>query len=321
MFRTCGITVPAKADFVPYRDYIGSALEILDVADGQRDSRAPLRRLFPGAQLDDRRHGSLMYAQEGRLYRFDLATRTPTLIDTGFATQQQQRPRAVVRRQDAGHQPPERRGQRRVDRLHGAGERRHADAHHARGPSYLHGWSPDGKWLVSTPAGATASSTSTRSRRRAARRRASRSPTGLDDGPEYHAGRRVHLLQLGAQRADADLADAARRQRPASRSRTTSSTTGSRTSRPTGSGSRSSRFPPDIARRRSSVLQAGLPAADAGRRRTGARDRVRLRRPGHDQRSVVVARRPAAGVREQLGSKREPYHGMKPAARHTDGGS
>src|SRR5205807_9120823 len=35
-FRDVRITVPARADFVPYRDYLGSNVEILDVATGDR---------------------------------------------------------------------------------------------------------------------------------------------------------------------------------------------------------------------------------------------------------------------------------------------
>src|SRR5207248_3890503 len=35
-FSNVRITTPAKSDFVPYRDYIGSNLEILDVASGNR---------------------------------------------------------------------------------------------------------------------------------------------------------------------------------------------------------------------------------------------------------------------------------------------
>ena len=31
------ITIPAKADFIPYTDYIGSNLEILDVETGRRE--------------------------------------------------------------------------------------------------------------------------------------------------------------------------------------------------------------------------------------------------------------------------------------------
>ncbi len=36
IFRDVRIIRPAKADFTPYRDYVGSVLEILDVATGRR---------------------------------------------------------------------------------------------------------------------------------------------------------------------------------------------------------------------------------------------------------------------------------------------
>ena len=36
LFRNVQIIVPAREDFVPYRDYIGSNLEILDIESGSR---------------------------------------------------------------------------------------------------------------------------------------------------------------------------------------------------------------------------------------------------------------------------------------------
>jgi hypothetical protein len=63
-------------------------------------------------------------------------------------------------------------------------------------PSYLHGWSPDGKFLVYR-AGGTASSTSTRSRRTGAGGDQPDELQGLDDGPEYSPTAH-HLLQLHA---------------------------------------------------------------------------------------------------------------------------
>ena len=128
----------------------------------------------------------------------------------------------------------------RVDHLHGAGRRRHAEADYAARPVVpaqlvagrevpdLHGRA--GRRVRHLP-------------HRLGRQRDEVNLTnskGLDDGPEYSPRRQIHLLQLGAKRVDADLADGPRRQRTRSRSRTTSSTTGSRTSRPTGSGLRSS---------------------------------------------------------------------------------
>jgi TolB protein len=69
IFRNVRVVVPAKDDFVPYKDYLGSNLEILDVESGHRQI------IY-----------SLIYNSNGRLYRFELSSKTPVVIDTGFAT-------------------------------------------------------------------------------------------------------------------------------------------------------------------------------------------------------------------------------------------
>ena len=145
-----------RTGFVPYRDYIGSVLEISTCQSGHRQiihrSAQPFEA--PNWTPDGR---ALIYNPAARakgaggLYRFDLATRQSTLDRHRRRQPQQQRPRAVVRRHDARHQRPEPGLGRPVDDLHGAGRRRHAEAHHARSsPSYLHSWSPDGKVLIFT---------------------------------------------------------------------------------------------------------------------------------------------------------------------------
>jgi hypothetical protein len=83
-FTNVRITTPAKRDFVPYNDYIGSNLEILDVATGHATIVHQYRGSFqaPNWTGDGK---ALIYAQEGRLYRFDLSTRSAVAINTGFA--------------------------------------------------------------------------------------------------------------------------------------------------------------------------------------------------------------------------------------------
>jgi hypothetical protein len=83
-FRNVRITRPVKDGFVPYRDYIGSRLETIDVADGHRTVllRSPDAIQAPNWTRDGK---ALIYNDNGRLYRFDLATRTPAEIPTGFA--------------------------------------------------------------------------------------------------------------------------------------------------------------------------------------------------------------------------------------------
>jgi hypothetical protein len=153
-FRDVRIIRPVRAGFTPYRDYIGSVLELLDVASGRRlvlrRSAEPFEA--PNWTTDG---NALIYNTSGggegrgRLHRFDLLTRQPSVIDTGFAIRnnndhvlsfdgrmlgisdqsQDQRQSTIYTLPATGGTP------RRVTKLT---------------PSYLHGWSPDGKWLVYT---------------------------------------------------------------------------------------------------------------------------------------------------------------------------
>jgi len=84
-FRDVRITAPPPDGFVPYRDYIGSNLEILDVATGDRTIvyRAPESLQAPNWTKDGK---ALIYNSGGLLYRFDLADRRPVAVNTGFAS-------------------------------------------------------------------------------------------------------------------------------------------------------------------------------------------------------------------------------------------
>ena len=183
VFSNVRITVPAKENFVPYRDYIGSNLEVMDVATGKRQIvySAADSIQAPNWTKDGE---ALIYNRNGRLYRFDLAKKTPAEIDTGFAINNNNdhvlsfdgKMLAISHHsKDDGNASivytvP----------VNGGTPRRVT----AKGPSYLHGWSPDGKYLVytgerdgefdiykiSVAGGAETSLTNTK---------------GLDDGPEY----------------------------------------------------------------------------------------------------------------------------------------
>ena len=148
-FRDVRITAPPRDGFVPYRDYIGSNLEILDVATWERTIvyRSPESLQAPNWTRDGK---ALIYNSQGLLYRFDLADRRPVALNTGFATSNNNdhvlsfdgRTLAISQQSAEDHNasivytvPVGGGTPRRVTQL---------------GPSYLHGWSPDGKFLVYT---------------------------------------------------------------------------------------------------------------------------------------------------------------------------
>src|SRR5207249_5973181 len=81
-FRDVRITAPARDGFVPYQDYIGSNLEVLEVATGDRTIvyRSPESIQAPNWTKDGK---ALIYNSLGLLYRFDLADRRPVAVNTG----------------------------------------------------------------------------------------------------------------------------------------------------------------------------------------------------------------------------------------------
>ena len=148
-FSNVRITIPPRRDFVPYRDYIGSNLEILDVASGNATIIHQYRGSFqaPNWTKDGK---ALIYAQEGRLYRFDLASRSAAVINTGFATRNNNDHVLSFdgRMLGLSHHAAEDSGQSIIYTVPATGGTPTRVT--AKGPSYLHGWSPDGRWLVYT---------------------------------------------------------------------------------------------------------------------------------------------------------------------------
>ncbi|HEX8849604.1 MAG TPA: hypothetical protein VF761_08740 [Gemmatimonadaceae bacterium] len=146
-FENVRITIPAPADLVPYRQYLASDLETMDVATGERRVlfHAPGSIQAPNWTRDGK---ALIYNGDGKLYRFDLATRRPTAINTGTVTSNNNdhvisfdgRMLAISSSSaaDSGNSIVY------TVPLTGATPTRVT----GRGPSYLHGWSPDGKQLV-----------------------------------------------------------------------------------------------------------------------------------------------------------------------------
>lgn len=148
-FRDVRIVVPAPAGLVPYRDYLGSRLELLDVQTGDREVvHTTGDSLQAPNWTPDGKH--LIYNHNGRLYRFDLETRTPEAIDTGFATRNNNDHVLSFdgTRLGISHHAEEHEGRSIVYTLPASGgtPKKITPA----GPSYLHGWSPDARWLTYT---------------------------------------------------------------------------------------------------------------------------------------------------------------------------
>jgi TolB protein len=149
IFSNVRIIVPPKPDFVPYKEYIGSNIEILNLATGNSKVIYQYDKSIqaPNWTRDGK---SLIYNKDDLLYTFDLATATPTLLNTGdvkrnnndhvisfdgkmlaissFGDQVKDNGKSV------GYVVP----------ITGGIPKRITTV----SPSYIHSWSPDGKWIV-----------------------------------------------------------------------------------------------------------------------------------------------------------------------------
>jgi Tol biopolymer transport system component/regulation of enolase protein 1 (concanavalin A-like superfamily) len=183
IFDNVRIVVPVKEGFQPYREYIGSSLELFDMASGKRRVvySEPASLQAPNWTLDGK---ALLYNKDGLIYRFDLQTKNVSTIPTGdvknnnndhvisfdgtmlglSSTSPDRKYNSVVYTVPISGGIP-----KQITPI---------------GPSYLHGWSPDGKWLTYTaqrdgdfniykiPSGGGEEIRLT-------------TTPGLDDGPEY----------------------------------------------------------------------------------------------------------------------------------------
>jgi len=142
------ITVPASESLVPYREYLGSNVELLDVTSGKREviyySSKSLQA--PNWTKDGK---SLIYNCEGLMYNLDLRTKKAQVINTGTVNKNNNDHVISFDGKMLGLSSA-------VQELGGSivwtvpikgGAPKQITP---LGPSYLHGWSPDGKTLVFT---------------------------------------------------------------------------------------------------------------------------------------------------------------------------
>jgi TolB protein len=144
IFRNVRLVRPAKIGFVPYREYIGSDLEVLDVTTGVRQvlHHAPDSLQAPNWTPDGTR---LIYNHNGRMFGFRLADKAVYPIDTGAQVQNNNDHALSFDGKFLGISS----GQPStvyVVPINGGTPRQVT----AQNPSYLHGWSPNGRYLIYT---------------------------------------------------------------------------------------------------------------------------------------------------------------------------
>jgi len=182
-FTNVRIVIPAKDGFVPYQDYIGSRLETLEVATKDRKVvyESPKELQAPNWTKDGR---ALIYNSEGLLYSFDLAAGAPAVIDTGFAKSNNNDHVLSFNGKRLGISTmiPDDGGTSIIYTLPVEGGRPVRAT--PKGPSYLHGWSPDGRSLVYT-GGRNGNFDVYRIPVRGGKETRLTKSKALDDGPEY----------------------------------------------------------------------------------------------------------------------------------------
>lgn len=151
IFKNTRLTIPAKPDFKPYQDYIGSRLEILDIETGMRKIVHTIDGQLEAPNWS--RDGKFFVLnRKGLLYRIPSEGGKLEEIDSDFAN---------ANNNDHGFSPD---GTQLVISHHD--EDRPAGMNSViytlpvkggvpkqitdKSPSYWHGWSPDGKYLIYT---------------------------------------------------------------------------------------------------------------------------------------------------------------------------
>lgn len=149
VFRDIEVTVPARENFVPYREYIGSNLEVMDM---ETRERKVLYRVTDSLQAPNwtRDGKALIYNRNGLLYRFDLSSNTPTLLDTGDVKSNNNDHVLSFDGKMLGisSSSKEDGNVSMIYTLPSKGGKPQKIT--SKGPSYLHSWTTDGQFLIYT---------------------------------------------------------------------------------------------------------------------------------------------------------------------------
>lgn len=150
IFKNVRIEIPFGDNRVAYRDFLGSNLEVMDVFTGER---AILRQFPNSVQAPNWTPDgkTLIYNSEGLLYNYDISTGNISVLNTGTATANNN---DHVLSFDGKYMG--------ISSNHSEKDNRQSVVYYVpvtggepkrvteKSPSYLHGWSPDGKFLTYT---------------------------------------------------------------------------------------------------------------------------------------------------------------------------
>lgn len=182
-FTNTRIFNTAPDDLKPYEEYLGSLLEVMDVTTGERTVLASSEGSWqaPNWTPDGK---TLIYNANGKLYNFDLATKTSTELPTAFATRNNNDHVLSFDGTMIGisHHAEELDGKSLIYTLPVTGGTPNKITE--EGPSYLHGWSPDNKYLIYTAERKGSYNLYRISAEGGKEKRLTNTPT-LDDGSEY----------------------------------------------------------------------------------------------------------------------------------------
>jgi TolB protein len=182
-FDNVRIIIPTKKDFVPYKDYLGSNIETMDVNTGKREIlyTATESLQAPNWTIDGK---ALIYNSKGLMYRFNLQTKKPVVINTGKVNNNNNDHVISFDGKMLGLSGTNPDGKINsvvyTVPIEGGAPTQITPT----GPSYLHGWSPDGKYLVFTGQRNNDFDIYKIPSKGGAEIRLTSTP-GLDDGPEY----------------------------------------------------------------------------------------------------------------------------------------
>ena len=151
IFSNVRVVIPVHDDYTPYRDYIGSRLEIMDVKSGQRKvlHEQPNSLQAPNWTPDNKQ---LIWAEEGLLKYYLLEDGKLGTLNTGFANQNNND--HVLSFDGKMMAISHHVGENRISTIYtlpvSGSDKPEQITNPENGHSFLHSWSPDGNKIIFT---------------------------------------------------------------------------------------------------------------------------------------------------------------------------